>query len=193
MSWQPGEVVAWREEWRGQEYIAVPVRVVEDAGEVLAVYVAQGTSLSFPEPWPFGAEHPWAEVGAWRGEHGSLMLMRTHDAYAIGHLWRGEDRAFKGWYVNMQEPFRRDGLSYVTQDQELDIWIEPDGTWHWKDEQELEDWVGRGRFTRAEVTEIRRVGERVVADWPFPTGWEEWRPDPAWPVPTLPVDEVTDA
>jgi hypothetical protein len=193
MPWEKGDVVAWREAWRGIEYIAVPVRVVEDDEAQLVVYVAEGTRFSFPEPWPFGAAHPWTEAGAWHGEHGSLMLMRTRDAYAIGHFWQGEERSFKGWYVNMQEPFRREGLSYVTQDQELDIWIEPDGTWRWKDEQELEDWVGRGRFTCEEVTEIRRAGERVVAEWPFPTGWEEWTPDPAWTVPALPLDEVTDA
>ena len=193
MFWQTGDVVAWREAWRGEEYHAVPVRVVEDTEDLLAVYVAEGTRFSFPEPWPFGAAHPWAQAGAWRGEHGSLMLMRTHDGHAIGHFWEGEERTFRGWYVNLQEPFRRESLSYVTQDQELDIWIEPDGTWRWKDEQELEDWVGRGRFTRAEVTEIRRVGEHVVADWPFPTGWEEWAPDPGWDVPTLSVEEVADA
>jgi len=193
MRWQPGEVVTWREAWRGQEYIAVPVRVVEDSDDALAVYVARGTRFSFPDPWPFAPEHPWAARGAWQGEHGSLVLMRPGDAYSICHFWEGEERRFKGWYVNLQEPFRRDGLSYVTQDQELDIWIEPDGTWRWKDEQELEDWVGRGRFSREEVTEIRRVGEGVVAAWPFPTAWEEWKPDPSWPVPMLSTGLMADA
>src|SRR5919201_2134276 len=23
----------------------------------------------------------------------------------------------------------------------------------------------------------------LITEWPFPTGWEDWRPDPAWPVP----------
>lgn len=23
--------------------------------------------------------------------------------------------------------------------------------------------------------------------WPFPTGWEDWRPDPSWPVLLLPT------
>ena len=35
---------------------------------------------------------------------------------------------------------------------------------------------------------IRAEGERVIAEWPFPTGWEAWRPDPAWPTPVLPTD-----
>jgi hypothetical protein len=193
MFWKSGDVVAWREAWQGQEYIAVPVRVVEDDEDQLLVYVAAGTRFSFPSAWPFGEAHPWARDGVWRGAHGSLVRMRPGDSYAIGHFWEGETRRFSGWYVNMQEPFRREGLSYVTQDQELDIWVNADGTWSWKDEQELEDWVGRGRFTRAEVTEIRRVGESVISAWPFPTGWENWAPDPAWPVPTLPESRVADA
>jgi hypothetical protein len=186
MRWSPGEVVAWRQAWRGREYLSIPVRVVEDGGDVLAVYWAEGTRYVFgPHGWPFDNEHPWSQPGTWRG-HGVLALMKPGDGYSIWHFWKGEERRFAGWYVNMQEPFRRDGLSYLTQDQELDIWIEPDGTSRWKDEQELEDWVPRGRFTREEVAEIRRVGEQLLADWPFPTGWEDWRPDPSWPVPELP-------
>jgi len=193
MRWNPGEVVAWRQAWRGREYLGIPVRVVEDTGDVLAVYWAEGTRYVFrPGVWPFDDEHPWERAGEWRG-HGVLALMKPCDAYSIWHFWKGDERRFAGWYVNMQEPFRRDGLSYLTQDQELDIWIEPDGTWRWKDEQDLEDWVGRGRFTREEVTEIRRVGEQVVEAWPFPTGWEDWEPDPAWQVPALPLEYAADA
>ena len=185
MEWSPGKVVAWREAWRGQEYIALPVRVVEDSESQLVVYLAEGTRFSFPGQWPFGTRHPWGANGEWRG-HGALVVQRPGDAYAIWDFWHGDDRQFANWYVNMQEPFGRDGECYFTQDHELDLVVRPDGTWSWKDEQELEDWVTRGRFTRDEVTEIRRVGEQVIADWPFPTGWEDWRPDPAWSVPELP-------
>jgi hypothetical protein len=32
--------------------------------------------------------------------------------------------------------------------------------------------------------------EKLVASWgaPFRDGWEDWRPDPAWPLPDLPDD-----
>jgi hypothetical protein len=33
---------------------------------------------------------------------------------------------------------------------------------------------------------VRAEGERVLAAWPFPTDWEEFRPDPTWPLPALP-------
>ena len=34
------------------------------------------------------------------------------------------------------------------------------------------------RFARRET--------RVIEEWPFPTGWESWRPDPTWPLPAVP-------
>lgn len=185
MSWAPGEVVVWREAWRGQEYLQIPVRVIRDDATMLAYYVCEGTQYSFPAKWPFGEHHAWAKNGEFRGE-GIVVMQSPGAAHTIWHFWGGDDRVFAGWYVNMQEPLRRDGRSFVTQDQELDLIVRPDGTWEWKDEQELLDWVPRGRFTEEEVAAIRAEGERVLAEWPFPTGWEDWQPDPSWTVPELP-------
>jgi hypothetical protein len=56
-----------------------------------------------------------------------------------------------------------------------------------KDEDELAEQVELGCFTAEEAAAARAEGERVLAEWPFPTGWEDWRPDPSWPVPELPV------
>jgi hypothetical protein len=183
--WEAGEIVTWRETWHGRTYSAFPVRVVEDIGHTIVVYLAEGTRFAFPPgSWPFDGHHPWAERGVWTG-HGVLVRHRAGDAHAIWHFWDGPERRFAGWYVNLQAPFRQDGLAFDTNDHELDIWIESDGTWRWKDEDKMDDWVRRGRFTTEEVATIRAEGERVLAEWPFPTGWEEWRPDPSWPVPTL--------
>lgn len=189
MRWNPGDVVVWRESWRGRLYAMIPVRVVEDSEEQFVYYLAEGTRYSFPRGgWPFAPEHPWAERGQWVG-HGLLVRHRPFEAHTIWHFWHGEERRFAGWYVNMQAPLARDGRAFDTQDHELDIWITPDGTWQWKDEAQLEDWVRRGRFTPDEVLAIRAEGERVLAEWPFPTGWEDWRSDPSWFVPVLPGAE----
>jgi len=47
--------------------------------------------------------------------------------HAIWVFWRGPQREFAGWYVNLQEPFRRTSRGVDTQDLELDIVIAPDG------------------------------------------------------------------
>ena len=65
-------------------------------------------------------------------------------------------------------------------------WVRPDLSWSWKDEHELEAASRLGRFSPDEAAAIRAEGERVIAAWPFPTGWEDWRPDPSWPIPQLP-------
>lgn len=187
MRWEPGEVVVWRETWRERTYCVVPVRVVEDDEREIAVYLAEGTRFEFPPgAWPWG-EHPWLARGAWTG-HGVLVVHRPGSRHAVWHFWDGPERRFAGWYVNLQDPFRRNGRAFDTNDHELDIWIEPDGSWRWKDEDKMEDWVRQGRFTPDDVAEIRAEGERVLAAWPFPTGWEDWTPDPSWPVPELPAD-----
>jgi Protein of unknown function (DUF402) len=183
-TWEPGEVVVWREVWRGDAWGAFPVRVVEDSEDATLVYVAEGTRFSLPG-WPWGP-HPW-EGRAWTG-HGVLVRFRPGDAHTLWHFWTGPERRFDGWYVNMQEPWAREGSSFETCDHELDVVVRPDGSWRWKDAEKMDEWVRRGRFTPEEVEAIRSEGEQVVAEWPFPTGWEEWAPDPAWPVPTLPED-----
>jgi hypothetical protein len=186
--WKPDEVVVWRETWRGRTYFVVPTRVVEDSDGELVLYTAEGTPYHFPPgSWPFEGAHPWSDRDAWLG-HGVLVVHRPGKAHTIWHFWEGAERRFAGWYVNMQEPLVRDGNAFDTNDHELDLWIEPDGSWQWKDEDKMEDWVRQGRFTPEEVEAIRAEGERVLAAWPFPTGWEDWTPDPSWSVPELPAD-----
>ena len=78
-----------------------------------------------------------------------------------------------GWYVNLQAPLVVDGSRFDTMDWALDIVVEPDWEWSWKDEHHL-----------AEADAVRAEGERVVAACPWPTGWEDWRPPPDWtPLP----------
>lgn len=185
MRWQRGDEILWREVWRGRPYMTWPVRVVEDSPARLVIYVAEGTSFRFEsDGWPWADEHPWLRRGRWEG-HGILVQHRPGDAHAVWHFWEGPERRFAGWYVNLQAPLRRADRGFETQDHELDLWIDADGSWRWKDEAKLDDWVRRGRFTGPEAAAIRAEGKRVLAAWPFPTGWEEWRPDPTWPVPEL--------
>jgi predicted RNA-binding protein associated with RNAse of E/G family len=78
-----------------------------------------------------------------------------------------------------------------TKDNILDVVVEPDRSYHRKDEDELILAVEHGRYTQAqadEITEIADEIENVIRNWgsPFCDGWESFRPDPDWPLPTLP-------
>jgi uncharacterized protein DUF402 len=116
---------------------------------------------------------------------GQLRVSRPGEPFSI-HLFRHPDGSFRGWYVNLERPQRRTRLGFDFDDEVLDIWVEPGADPRWLDEDELEEAVRRGVFSRERAAAIRANGERVLADRPWPTGWEEWEPDPGWQLPALP-------
>src|SRR5690348_8703806 len=73
--WSLGEVVVRREWLHGHPWVGFATYVVEDSDDLLAVYLAEGSQLAFPD-WPFDQwVHPWFTAGhrAWHGD-GKLML-----------------------------------------------------------------------------------------------------------------------
>jgi hypothetical protein len=185
--WGHGQVVLRREVLNdGRTWLQAPVVVVRDGPDLLATYLAGGTQFDFPPgPWPSAdGLHPWHGRDRWQG-HGVLMLQRPGEAHAVWVFWHGPAREFRGWYVNLQEPFRRTETGYDTQDLELDIWVPLAAPWEWKDEELLEQRVREGRFTAEQVEEIRAEGARVAAEldagrrW-WSDDWASWEPDPSW-------------
>jgi hypothetical protein len=185
--WSPGEIVIRREVLNdGRAWLLVPVIVVDDRPDLLATYIAPGTPFEFPDgDWPSpDGRHPWHGRQRWQG-NGLLMLQRPGESYAIWLFWHGPHREFRGWYVNLQEPFRRTVDGYDTQDLELDIWLPLDAPWEWKDDALLDQRVREGRFTAAQAEEIRAEGRRIAADldagrrW-WSDAWASWTPDPGW-------------
>lgn len=191
MFWQPGEPIVRRDVWRGTPKVAWAGTVVADTDDLLAIHMPEGSPLAF-HPDFFGAPHPWSTRDRWEG-HGVLQLQRPGEMHAIWVFWRGPERELAGWYVNIQEPFRRTPFGIDTQDLELDIVIAPDGSWRFKDDEHLEPWIERGRWTTSEVAAIRAEGDRIAVEleadrrW-WSEAWAEWVPDPTVPVPDLPGD-----
>jgi hypothetical protein len=190
MGWRHGEVIVRRELWRGQPWCGMTVRVVADTDELLATYVPEGTQFGFPHgDWP-GGRHPWQGRGAWQG-HGLLTLQRPGDAHAIFVFWEGPERRLACWYVNLQEPFRRTRVGFDTYDHELDIVVEPDGSWWLKDAELLDESVRGGRFTDEEAAEIRAEAQRLERElasgrrW-WDESWADWEPEPDWTPAPLP-------
>ena len=97
------------------------------------------------------------------------------------------------WYVNLQAPVQRTERGIMVQDHVLDIVVQPDMSWSWKDEDEFAELHRRGFFSDEQVSSIRAESERMVqvierGGPPFCDGWENWRADPEWPVPEIPSD-----
>lgn len=123
-----------------------------------------------------------------------LHLTSTGQPFSVYVKWSAIDRGFRGWYVNLQTPLQRFVGGVESEDHFLDTVVAPDLTWHWKDEDELLEAIAVGRLIRDQATAIRAEGERIIAmiearEWPFTAGIAAWRPDPAWPVPSLPDRE----
>jgi hypothetical protein len=183
--------VVRREVWRGQPKTAWGAIVVADEPDLLALYMPEGSPLRFAPDF-FGAPHPWSGKDRWQG-HGVLQLQRPGELHAVWVFWQGPERELGAWYVNIQEPFRRSALGFDTQDLELDLVVSPDGSWRLKDDEKLEGWIERGRWTAAEVAAIRAEAARVVgllergSRW-WGDEWAEWQPDPDWPQPVVPSD-----
>ena len=96
--WRRGQVIVRREVWDGRPWSGIPVIVLDDTPDLLAVYLPEQAPLAFPAgEWP-GGRHPWHGTSAWRG-HGVVMLHRPADAYAVWVFWRGPgwDRSWASW------------------------------------------------------------------------------------------------
>jgi hypothetical protein len=185
---------------RGRLVGAVPTRAVSTAdGPVL--WLPGGT----PIRWPGVAGRHIRELSleerftlrpsafepverSWAGD-GILILGRPGRPHSIWLFW--EDERFAGWYVQLEARWQPSWIGFDTEDNTLDIWVEHDGSWHWKDEDELEAAVLLGYYSAEQASTFRADGQKVLDEWPFPTGWEGWRPDPAWPTLALPGDWQT--
>lgn len=185
MAWRTGEVIVRRDVFRGRPWLAVPVVVVRDEPDLLVTYTPEGAPFGF-----VGDDHPWFGRERWTG-HGTLELLEPGRAHSIWVFWDGPHREHAAWYFNLQDPFRRTAIGFDTHDHELDLWMEPDGTWHWKDVELFEQAVGARRYTPSQATAVRAEGERIAAKlgrgerW-WDESWAHWQPDPRWPVLELP-------
>lgn len=191
---QRGDTVVWRTIYQGRVRWALPHIFVGASDDWIALYIPPGTRGRRPQrafldytkqlrsgEWAY-REHVWHSTHA-------LRLTPLDAAYSLDLLWDRRDWSFRGWYVNLQDPIRRSPLGFDTFDHALDLWFDASGTWTWKDEDHLAELVGLGVFSPARAAEIRAEGEHVLARRHelMPTGWEDWRPDPSWPIPTLPT------
>jgi hypothetical protein len=190
----PGDWILLRSVYRERVRWAFMHRVIDMDDNSLVAYLppeSPGASMGrdadgrYLERWVRG-DPPVRH--AWRFHH-VLKLLQPTSRHTLELFW-DTGWTFKGWYVNLQSPLVESPLGFDTTDHALDVTVRPDGVWQWKDEDDFEEAQRLGVFSPAEAAEVRAEGERVIARLPelIPTGWEAWRPDPAWSVPELPAN-----
>lgn len=186
--WPAGEAVTLRYITRdNRPGMSWPFRVVADDDEALALFIPRGAVYM---KWSSQDGARRLVPGQWRRD--TLRLMFPGEPYSIWLAWEATDagRHFSGYYVNLEEPFRRTEIGVDTNDHTLDIVVTPDLKWRWKDEDEFQRRLASGIYSLEFGGECRacalRVVDRVEARaWPFDGSLEEWTPEPGWPVPQL--------
>ncbi|MFR0357981.1 cytidylyl-2-hydroxypropylphosphonate hydrolase [Streptomyces sediminimaris] len=202
--WAPGTQILWRYRENGgaRFHIARPVTVARDDADLLAVWLAPGTECVRPvladgtpvhvEPLETRYTKPrTVHYDRWFGT-GVLKLARPGRPWSVWLFWE-PGWQFKNWYVNLEAPLTRWGGGVDSEDHFLDISVHPDGSWHWRDEDEFAQAQRDGLMDAAAAGRVREAGRsavEVIRAWgpPFSEGWQHWRPDPSWAVPSLPED-----
>lgn len=108
-------MIVRREVWRGHVWSAVPVVVIEDSADLLAVHLQVGARFGFTEGHPLGV-HPWSKVDAWQGMD-VVMLQRPNEAHSV---WFFGSLAV---YINLQDPFRRTDIGFEASRHAVPDWV----------------------------------------------------------------------
>ena len=173
-----------RDVWFGRVWRANACLIVEERAEHAALWLPQGATAKIPVD--DGGRERRIPGGDWTlrdrpNRRSSLALVRPGARWSLWHFWDGAD--FLYWYVNFERDVRRTPLGFDVADEKLDLIVHADGRAVWKDEDELQE---AARLGLVNVSEVRAAAEGVLADPPWPSGWEDWRPDPGWETPGLP-------
>jgi uncharacterized protein len=194
LPWEIGQVILLRGVWHGVIHWACPARIVQDTPELVAVYWVAGTPTMLPRqrtiPQDFLTNNIRLYPSQWKGTD-VLMLVTPGASHSVELMWEAGTNRMRHWYINLQEPLRRTRQGFNSMDHMLDIVISPDqSTWQWKDEDEFNEAVAIGVYSKEEALDIRKEGEKVIADLlagksPFCDGWENWRPPARWEIPPL--------
>jgi len=206
-SWPVGRLIVHRSVRRGQIGWARTARVVSDDERGLLVWIARHSPVADQvcadgrgmRAMPFTE---WItleyrlRVGTWTGP-GVLKFLPTGAAHSVWWM-RDAAGAFSNWYVNLEQTGVRwadAGLAGVDiVDQDLDVVIDADGSWRWKDEGEFAErlalpehyWVNDPDAVRAEGRRVVELARQQL--FPFDGTWCDFQPPTHWvTVPTLPT------
>jgi len=194
--WSHGDKIIYRGLWKGSIYWALPVTVVQDSKDAIALYWPAGTPVKRPKtratieelstkPYPEISDSYWTDTDI-------LLLCNEGKPYSINSMRSAESGELLCWYVNIQAPLHRIDIGFETEDLLLDVVFQPDlSTWKLKDEDELDDALKLGLFDNQSVSEIRAAAEDAIKSItsgtsPVNSNWSSWTPPELWDIPEMP-------
>lgn len=208
MAFSPGDGIAWRNcvriDGTGVHHpsFAIAMTVVKDTPDELVLFRRPGHAMkrrnAETAPAPATFRHPtvarwldgWRDDPVW-SRWRVLLVMHPDGHHAISLFTDDATGRPDFWYIDLIGPVHRRPFGFDFEEHGLDIVVKPDmSSWEWKDEDELEFGVERGVYSRAEADELyaegRRAVDRLTAGRDEFERWVSWRPDPSWPIASLP-------
>ena len=205
-TWLPGDEVALRGMANQRRWFVQSARVVVDSPKEVALLLAPGSECAAPagyihqkhgdnthwERWQELLSTTWSlEKYLWHTNR-FLILLEPKKYYASIYVWNHQSGLFQGYYINFQLPFERSHCGFDTYDLELDIVIDPNYHWQWKDQIEYQEGIKLGAIREEwvqgiEMAQIEVLERLEKRQYPFNAHWCNWLPEKTWIPPNLPA------
>jgi predicted RNA-binding protein associated with RNAse of E/G family len=203
--YSPGIDVVVEERWHGILWAAVPHRVIQSTPDMMIGWVPAGTlavhatNRGLPEAEGLTRDQRkmlalktlTARASEFAETPSKLAIFRPDRWSRINLGFDPLNGHFLGWYVDFELPLEPTPTGLATKDLVLDMWINPDRTWEWKDQEDLELAVAEGIFPPRYRAELDQEAERILTELderrpPFTEDFSRFQPNPAWATPVLP-------
>lgn len=173
--WTRGQVVVHQETWGGGLWAARPMIVLLDVPDLLLLWMPAGTVRMVPTGTGVDPAYPAVRKdriiadlarGHWKHEAhewdvSTLVFLRPGDWFGIWTPWLPNGEHF-GYYINLQMPYRRTDLGIEAMDLMLDVVVQPDLHWQWKDDDEFDEIVQLGLYDRQLAAHVRAEAARAI-------------------------------
>jgi uncharacterized protein DUF402 len=203
---KPGDSCVLRGIVHNQVWLAESVIVVKDKPEETVLLLMPGAQCAFPEGyWRWRKNKDYSQGTRWqeaRQDHITLrdfswernrmlIFLEPQKFYSCYLFWDHASGQFLCYYINFQLPYRRSHCGFDTLDLDLDIVIDPQYHWEWKDEDEYQAGIREGGIQDEWVKGIEKSKEDVFdridkRSYPLDGSWLHWEPIPIWLPPKLP-------
>jgi hypothetical protein len=199
--WKLGDVIAWRGIYRDRVWHAQTTLVVRDTPEELALALLPGTECAAPEGylegkqsgkrrWNFKDRDWKLEKYMWHSNR-LLILLEPDKFYSTMYFWDHVSHKFLCYYINFQLPFKRSDDGIDTLDLDLDLIIDPDFSFEWKDLDDYQKSIDNEVIFAEWMQGIDSAKQDVFSrlekrSYPYDGSWLNWKPDTTWSPPKLP-------
>jgi len=199
--WKSGDIIVWRGIFRDRVWNALTVIVVKDSPEEIVMTLLPGTECRTESDYSKGKEHAkrrWDfKEKVWKLDkffwhtNRLLMIVEPEKYYSTILFWNHASNKFVCYYMNFQSPFQRHAGGIDTLDLDLDLVVNPDLSYEWKDVDEYQRAIESGIISQDEILGIESAKQEILEklekhQYPFDGSCLDWMPEPGWQPPTLP-------